>query len=289
MDLEPHAVGRWLSRTLTASSSHLNEPLDKCETRNRGAPLKLMAFWLATCLCLCAASNTPAAAQERSAVKHGFTLAPNSKKRILVFRPSVSVGAQSTGGLFEPNSEWTERAKFNIQSALDKLQTQLGNEIVVAPDSFGEDARNLQEHMALFGAVSRAVIEYQFFKGNRLPTKKRDNSAEVFDWSLGEGVSGLPGANDADYGLFIFNKDAYGSTGRKLLQAVAILGAGISVKSGEHIGYAGLVDLKTGDLLWLNADAAMGGDVREQDGSEKRVRQLLEEFPGSALGKADGK
>jgi len=29
----------------------------------------------------------------------------------------------------------------------------------------------------------------------------------------------------------------------------------------------------------------MGGDVREIDGSQKRVRQLLEEFPGSDIGK----
>ena len=139
--------------------------------------------------------------------------------------------------------------------------------------------------MALFAAVSQAVIEYQFFVGNRLPTKKKDNKADVFDWSLGDGVADLPGAESADYGLFIFNKDAYGSTGRKILQAVALLGPGIAVKSGEHLGYAGLVDLRTGDLLWLNADGAMGGDVREAEGSQKRVRQLLEEFPGSDIGK----
>jgi hypothetical protein len=85
----------------------------------------------------------------------------------------------------------------------------------------------------------------------------------------------LPGANDADYALFIYNKDAYGSTGRKMLQIVAALGPGIAVKSGEHKGAARLVDLKTGDVLWLNADFARGGDVRGADGAEKRVGQLL--------------
>jgi hypothetical protein len=99
----------------------------------------------------------------------------------------------------------------------------------------------------------------------------------------------LPGAKDADYALFIYNKDAYGSTGRKLLQIAAALGPGISVKSGEHLGYAGLVDLRTGDLVWLNADGQMGGDVREADGADKRVSQLLEEFPGSGTKKADAK
>lgn len=225
----------------------------------------------------------PAAAQERAALKQGFELAANSGKRILVFRPSVSVGAQSTGGLFEPNGDWTEKASKNIQVSLERLQSRLGNTVIVAPEVYGEDAQKLQEHMSLFAAVSQAVIEYQFFVGNRLPTKKRDNKNDVFDWSLGSGVASLPGAQDADYALFLYNRDAYGSTGRKILQVLALMGPGIAVKSGEHAGYAGLVDLKTGDLLWLNADGAMGGDVREAEGSEKRVRQLLEDFPGSDL------
>lgn len=223
----------------------------------------------------------PVASQERTAVKQDFKLPPNSGKTILVFRPTVSVGAQSTGGMFEPNADWTDKARRNIDVALADRQGGLGNKVVTAPESYGEQAHRVEEYSALFAAVSQAVIQYQFFAGNRLPTKKRDNKAGVFDWSLGEGVRDLPGAKDADYALFIYNKDAYGSTGRKMLQMVALLGPGIGIKSGEHAGYAGLVDLRTGDLLWLNADAAMGGDVREAEGAQKRVGQLLEEFPGS--------
>ncbi len=240
------------------------------------------AVAVAAGLVLCADA---AQAQERSATKQGFELPANSGKKILILRPSISVGAQSTAGMFEPNGEWTEQAKANLQAALAKVQSSLGNAVIVAPEAYGEDAQALQEHMQLFAAVSDAVIRYQFFVGNRLPTKKRDNKNAVFDWSLGKGVTNLPGAKDADYGLFLFTKDAYGSTGRKMLQLFAAVG-GISVKSGVHQGYAGLVDLRTGDLLWLNADAEMGGDVREPDGSEKRIQQLLEDFPGSTALKA---
>ncbi|WP_367947126.1 hypothetical protein [Sphingopyxis sp. BSNA05] len=74
----------------------------------------------------------------------------------------MSVGAQSTGGLFEPNAEWTEEAKKNIAIALAELQAGLGNEVIEAPEAYEEDARNLQEHMALFSAVSQSVINYQF-------------------------------------------------------------------------------------------------------------------------------
>lgn len=236
---------------------------------------------LAAAALLALTMASQAAAQERAATKQGFELPANSGKRILLFRPKVSVGAQSTGGLFEPNAEWTDQARKDIDAALRKRQGALGNVVLLAPESYGDQARLVEEYTSLFDAVSQAVVSYQFFVGNRLPTKKRDNKKGTFDWSLGAGVRDLPGAKDADYALFIHNKDAYGSTGRKLLQAVALLGPGIAVKSGEHKGAAGLVDLKTGDLLWLNADFAMGGDVRDVDGAEKRVGQLLEEFPGT--------
>lgn len=237
--------------------------------------MRALALGAALCVAL------PVAAQEKTAVRAGFTLPANSGKRILVFRPKVSVGAQSTGGMFEPNADWTDKARANIDGALAKRQAGLGNTVVPAPDALGDQARLTEEYTNLFFAVSEAVVSYQFFAGNRLPTKKHDNKAGVFDWSLGEGVRDLPGAKDADYALFLYNKDAYGSTGRKLLQVVALLGPGVAVKSGEHKGAAGLVDLRTGNLVWLNADFAMGGDVRKQDGAEKRVGQLLEEFPGS--------
>ncbi|ODP37012.1 hypothetical protein BFL28_19295 [Sphingomonas turrisvirgatae] len=250
--------------------------------------MKLFCRRVIAALLLCAVSGI-AHAQEKTAVRQGFELKRNSQKKILVFRPAVSVGAQSTGGMFEPNADWTEKSKANIRIALEKFQRQLGNEIVIAPEAYGEDARKVEEYMALFSAISQAVIEYQFFIGNRLPTKKMDNKAGIFDWSLGAGVADLPGAKDANYALFIYNRDAYGSTGRKVLQVLALLGPGIAVQSGEHRGYAGLIDLKTGDLLWLNADSQIGGDVREPDGSEKRVRQLLEDFPGSAIEKEAAK
>ena len=223
-----------------------------------------------------------AVAQEKTAVRQGFVLAANSGKKILLFRPTVSVGAQSAGGAVTPNADWTERARANVDAALRARQAGLGNTVIAAPEAVGEQAQLVEEYSNLFAAMSQAVIQYQFFKGNRLPTKKHDNKEGVFDWSMGEGVRNLPGAQDADYALFIYNKDAFGSTGRKMLQVFAAIGPGIGVSSGDHRGYAGLVDLRTGDLLWLNADGSMGGDVREADGARKRVEQLLEEFPGSA-------
>jgi hypothetical protein len=217
-----------------------------------------------------------AAAQEKSAVKPGFALAPGTAK-ILLFRPRIRVGAQSTGGMFEPNADWTAQARDNLGQVLAATQQRLGNQVIDAGEPVGPAAERLASYQSLFSVVAESVIQYQFFKGNRLPTKKRKGE---FAWTLGPGVAELGKNTGANYALFLWTDDAYGSTGRKVLQVFAAM-ARVPVQAGVHKGYAGLVDLKTGDLVWLNADMQMGGDVRTPDGAQKRMGQLLEDFPGS--------
>ena len=180
--------------------------------------------------------------------------------------------------MFEPRSDWTDQAHEQLNLALRQAQGRIEAVIVEQPELTSEQAQLLNQYQLLFETVANSIIEYQFFVGNRLETKKRDNRSEEFDWSLGPGVAGLPGAAEADYVLFVNTTDHYGSTGRKLLQFAGAL-AGVGVTSGLHAGYAGLVDLRTGNILWLNADKAMGGDVRTLEGAEKRMGQLLEEIP----------
>lgn len=236
-----------------------------------------LAFFLA--LVASAVPLAPAQAQERTAVRDGFTFDSSKPARILLFRPSVKVGEQSTGGMFEPRAEWTTEARKNIEAALNSRQKSLGHQVTYMPEIPGEQAQTVREYQALFGAVAQSVINYQFFAGNRLETKKRENRGGVFQWSLGPGVKNLPGAEQSDYILFILTEDHYGSTGRKIFQFLAAAAVGAGVTSGLHAGYAGLIETKYGNLVWINADNAMGGNVREADGAEKRVAQLLEEFP----------
>jgi hypothetical protein len=199
--------------------------------------------------------------------------------RILLLRPRIKVGAQSAGGMFEPNADWTAQARDNIAIALRQAQGSLGNQIILQDEPVGDAVQVSADYMALFSALAMSVIEYQFFPGNRLPTKLRDNRSGNFDWTLGPGVSTIPGGADADYALFIYTEDHYGSTGRKMLQLFAAMG-GVAVTAGVHKGFAGLIDLRTGHLVWLNADVRMGGDVRTPEGAQRRVQQLLEDFPG---------
>ncbi|MBB4618882.1 hypothetical protein [Sphingomonas abaci] len=232
-----------------------------------------LAAWLGAMSCIL--SPVAAFAQEKSASRPGFAMAPGAC--ILLFRPDISVGAQSTGGIAEPNADWTQEAREHLDAALGRAQQGMGHPIVTAAAPVGEAAAALAAYRALFSVVADSVIEYQFFPGNRLPTKKR---AGQFDWTMGPGVAALGQGSGCGYGLFLLTEDQFGSTGRKMLQIVALM-ARVPVTSGVHKGYAGLVDLRTGELIWLNADRQMGGDVRTADGAAKRVAQLLEGFPGA--------
>ena len=239
----------------------------------------LKLHFLGACLLVALSAPIPAIAQQRSAVREGYKPEDFLGKKVVLFRPLVSVGSQSTGGVFSANAEWTEKAKKNLTDALADYQKNSGNTLLPFPELVGDDVQKSEEFIALFGAIAYSVEQYQFFVGNRLPTKKKDNKNKIFDWSLGDSIKNLPGTEGADYALFVFDHDEYGSTGRKVLQVVAILGAGVALTSGVHGGFAGLVDLKNGNLVWLNANGRMGGDVREFAGAEKRVRELLQNVP----------
>ena len=77
----------------------------------------------------------PARAQEASASKSGFAFPKDGPVRILVFRPDVRVGEQSTAGLNEPNADWTTAARTNIATALDTAQVARANEIKAMSNS----------------------------------------------------------------------------------------------------------------------------------------------------------
>lgn len=242
--------------------------------------LRLLVSAFAGMLLLCAPAAHAQFGAEASASKSGFAFPKDGAVKILVFRPDVSVGEQSTGGMNEPNAEWTEKARTLLAAALSSAQTRRANELVMMPELEGDKATLLADYRGLFRAVANSVIAHKLFAGNRLPTKRAD-----FNWTLGDGVSALRDAGGAgapaDYALFVYTYDSYGSAGRKAAQ---IFGAmfGVGISSGVHMGYAGLVDLKTGELVWINADVKMGGDVREADGADKRIGQLLEDFPARA-------
>jgi hypothetical protein len=82
----------------------------------------------------------------------------------------------------------------------------------------------------------------------------------------------------ARYGLFVWIRDSYASAERKAaMVALALLGVGIS--GGIQVGYATLVDLETGQVLWFNRLARGSGDLREPASAAETIDSLIRGFP----------
>lgn len=198
----------------------------------------------------------------------GFT-ARAAASRLVVIPADMELFSISAGGVVEPRQDWTAAAQKNFSQALAKQRGRLGphtTEMSAAElDAFGEVA-------ALHRAVANAIAMHHL--GNlKLPTK-----SEQLDWSLGDAVRPLKERTGADYALFTFIRDSYTSNERKAaMVAMALLGA-ISL-GGEQVGYASLVDLNTGQVVWHNAVNRMWGDLREPEPANETVDAMLKGFP----------
>jgi hypothetical protein len=199
----------------------------------------------------------------------GFHARPAGSKLVIV-PADMELFSISAGGVQEPKADWTEAAQKNFKAALAARREQLGANAVELQDA---DLDEFAELNALQRAVGEAVFIHHTGMGMRLPTKN-----ERLDWSLGEAVKPLRVKTGADYALFTWIRDSYASNERKATMiGLALLGA-IST-GGEQIGYASLVDLKTGRVVWFNDLRRMSGDLRDEQAADETVETLLQGFP----------
>lgn len=193
---------------------------------------------------------------------------------VLVMTPDVELFSISAGGLIEPKADWTETAQRYLQEALRKRMSAL---ILNTQFLSEKDGDAFADISALHAAVAQSISLHHMSGAHlKLPTKN-----DQLDWSLGEAVIPIREQLGADYALFVWVRDSYASSERKLAMiALALLGVGIG--GGMQVGYASLVDLHTGQVMWFNRLLRGSGDLREQDPAEETVNTLLNDFPGVA-------
>jgi hypothetical protein len=224
------------------------------------------------------AAATLAAAQSRN-LAPGFSALPTDAK-VVVAPMDVELFLVTGGGVSEPKADWTE-------SALKHMKTAFGSKSQAMKLSFadmdGKTADDNAELLHLHAAVARSISMHHagFVK---LPTKEGK-----LDWSFGESLRPLQQATGARYGLFTWVRDSYASTERKammvgvaVLSMVATGGTNMVVLGGGvQTGYATLVDLETGQVLWFNQLTSGTGDLREIEPAKATVEALLKDFPAA--------
>lgn len=214
----------------------------------------------------------PAHAQEDSKfLAPGFKTRP-AASRLVIVPADIEMFSISAGGVSEPKADWTELAGVNLKAALAASQDKLGANV----QTFDmKDLDELAEISALHGAVAQAVFIHHAIGMVKLPTKDGK-----LDWSMGDAVLPLKEKTGADYALFTWIRDSYASPERKAaMVAMAMLGVGLV--GGQQIGYASLVDLNTGRIVWFNDLRRATGDLREAKPALETVEALLKGFPAA--------
>lgn len=199
---------------------------------------------------------------------------PEQSVSVLLMPIDIELSALTAGGVNEVRADWTETAKGLVSDALRRQLATHNDKLLeyVEPKNL-EEAQEHTQIIKLHGVVGETIMLYSVLPAAVPPTKKNG-----FDWSLGEEVAGIRETSGADYGLFLYLRDSYATAGRKALMVTSAL-LGVSVTGGTQVGFATLVDLRDGSVVWFNRTVSQTGDLRTEGPAYSAVQELIEDIP----------
>lgn len=191
--------------------------------------------------------------------------------RILLMTPDVKYYLWTASGMTELQADWTEAARVNFIDASRNFAEQHNADLVVMGKAVGNDEL-VRRYENLHAAVGNTILN-NYFGPAKLPSK-----AGAFDWSLGPGVAEIAERYSADYAMFVFYRD-YQSSGGRIAMSVFAAALGAGMATSAEFGFASLVDLKSGDVVWFNKVTAGAGELREASGAAAVVNTLFKDLP----------
>ena len=191
-------------------------------------------------------------------------------KRVVLATPDIELSELTAGGANAPRADWTQSAIDLTRSNIAASLSARG--VAVTEADTRSDGRESQV-VKLNSAVGQAILLHLYYAPIKLPQK-----GAALDWTLGPGAKLLRDRYHGDYALFVHLRDSYSSTGRQALMGVAALLL-VPVPGGFQSGFASLVDLRTGKIVWFNRLLSVNGDLRNADDARDTVGELLKGLP----------
>ena len=214
-------------------------------------------------LCVGTATADAAFAQEAGVQRTA------AAKRIVMIEPDVQLMELDAGGILELRADWTKAAQNFIEQDLRAHFAKSGAELVNADRPTPRDIQLVKLH----AVVARAILTHMYNRAARLR-----NKASPLDWTLGRGTNEMRDRYGADYALFIFVRDSYATANRQLVEVFGNL-SGAHLDTAGQEGFASLVDLRTGNIVWFNRLISTRGDLRTEGPAQRTVDALIKDMP----------
>lgn len=197
--------------------------------------------------------------------------------KIMLMPIDIQLSTLTAGSVLKPEAEWTANAAKYVEDCLKEKMRAMNVRLLYPEETARvkmsrEDEEKKVQLLKLHEAVGFSILLHQYVPAYKLPGKKN------FDWSLGPQAIFLKERFEADYALFVCLRDSYASAGRVAFFVVAAA-FGVGIPMGQQVGFASLVDLETGDVVWFNRLGRGTGDLRTPGAAYESVELLLCDFP----------
>ncbi|MDN5869834.1 MAG: hypothetical protein L0H73_03810 [Nitrococcus sp.] len=204
---------------------------------------------------------------------------PAKPVRVLLMPPDVAALELAAAGLALPRADWTTTAQDALVQAVENTLAGHGAELVHYRRAEGivPYAEEHLEAVALHETVLQTILTYRYSPARQrlsLPTKPAG-----LDWTLGESVAPIRADYEADYALFLMYRQVTSTAARALLTAVSVVLFGAIQPTGQSVGFASLIDLDSGAVIWTNLLQGQSFDVNAPDGIYDRGIKLLSGLP----------
>jgi len=198
-----------------------------------------------------------------------------SQPQVVLMPLDVELSVLGASGGLEPRADWTDTAKTYLLEAIRSEKASKQIDMVVFQDERAGAAYQdvVNQLIKLHGVVGNSILIHQYIQEAALPSKNGQ-----FEWSVGPSAKALKEIYKSDYALFVWVRDSYSSGGRVALMVIAAA-AGVGVPGGQQLGFASLVELETGNVVWFNRLARGTGDLRNADGAVSTAQYLLAQLP----------
>jgi len=175
-------------------------------------------------------------------------------RKILLLPLDVSVNRVGAGGVAERAEDLAKIVRVEIEEELrGATSTEKRIEFVALPALDAEAQARLDEHIALFEQVAGAALRHS--QGSAAWPQK----VARFDYGVGDGLRFLKQATGADAALFVEGRSNAPTTSSYVMGALTIFAGVVMVPQAHATAVVGVVELDTGNVVWLNQSSGNSG------------------------------
>ncbi len=187
--------------------------------------------------------------------------------RLIVIPPEITISHLTVSGDVVDDPDRSHRATNLLYQVITSSEQAKSHPMLLPlPTLSHQHMATLNEHRALYSEVAGTALTY-----SRLWESKKAQ----FDYTIGPGLNFLTDLTSAEAAIFIHGFDVNSTHGR---QALFVAGSiiGITPGLGTSNTLVSIVDLKSGDLLWMTQ--INPGDFEDQEDNQQLLQDIMNRY-----------